>query len=260
MAGQRLLVTIGTDGVTDWVRTPDGQKFNLGPISTLRFVSHLAPRHIAQALDMVLAGKEAMLSVDEGQMWELLAPHRARWSNVSSSMTLQKTGSPTRKNYTMTTFADDLTALERHITALNEGAAKKASNMAEGVRVLIRLANKIKSPHQSDNSTYYNLGEPKVHEVGDKVAGLSFDVYTANTELANQILAKSEETVKQIDKLASAGRKFNANRAKNDVREVTVKVAGILATDLTASWVQGDLTKLAARANELHGLFVKAKV
>jgi len=257
----RLLVTVGTDGATDWVRMPDGQKFNLGPVSVLRFVAGLTTRSVAkQALDTFLAGKEAMVAVDEERMWVLLAPHRARWSaDVSSSMPLEKAETSTRKD-NMTTFAEDLTAIERHIQALNEAASRKASNLTSGVEHLVKMAGKIKSPNQSDNSTYYNLGAPKVYEVGDKVAGLSFDTYTANTALANQILASTEKSIEKIDKLAAAGRKFNAARARSDVREVTTKVAGILKTDLTASWVQADLTKLAARADQIHGLFANAKV
>lgn len=158
-------------------------------------------------------------------------------------------------------FSDDLSAIESHITALKTAAATgKASNMAAGVQHLIKLAQKIKSPNQSENSTYYNLGAPVVHEVGDKTAGLSYDVYASNTELAQSILAKTEATAQTIDKLASAGRKFNASRARADVRSVTDKVAGILTTDLTQSWVKSDLTKLAARADQIHGLFANAKV
>jgi hypothetical protein len=254
----RLLVTIGTDGVTDWVRTPDGYKYNLGPISALSFVTGLVPRGTAKrALDEFLAQQEVLVSVDEGAMWELLAPHRARWSSdVSPSIPSMK--GATRKS-TMT-FSDDLSAIENHIEALKVASAKKATNLSSGVKHLIKLAGKIKSPNQSDNSTYYNLGAPKVHEVGDKVAGLSYDVYAHNTELANQILAKAEETTKTIGKLASAGRRFNASRALADVRTVTDKVAGILTTDITQSWVKSDLDKLAARAEEIHGLFANAKV
>jgi hypothetical protein len=261
----RLLVTVGTDGVTDWVKTPDGLRFNLGAISALRFVSSLVSGRIAKrALDAFLADKEAMIAVDEDKMWTLLAPHRAIWSaDVSSSMEPQSMTArhtDTSRKGTMTTLSDDLATIERHIQALNEAASKKASNLAEGVEVLKKLAGKIKSPNQSDNSVYYGLGAPKVYEVGDKVARLSYDTYIANTELANTILASTEKCVQVIDKLAAAGKKFNASRAKADVRDVSVKVAGIMQTDLTASWVRGDLDKLAARAEQLSGLFVNAKV
>jgi hypothetical protein len=254
MAG-RTLVTIGSDGVTDWVRTPDGQRFNLGPISALRFVSSLVSRSQAKrTLNTFLGSGEAMLSVDEDRMWALLAPRRATFTaHVSSSMTSQE-----RKGETMSTIAEDLSAVETHIAALNEAASKKASNLGSGVEQLFKLAGKIVSPNQSKNKTYYNLGAPKVEEV--KSAGLSFDVFQANTELANTILATTEQTAQRIERLASTGRKFNASKALSDVRSVSSKVAGILAVDLTASWVRGDLEKLASRADELAGLFASAKV
>jgi len=165
------------------------------------------------------------------------------------------------RNPTMSTISEDLSVFESHLAALKEAGSRKASNLQDGVKVLFKLAGKIKSPNQSKNTTYYNLGAPKVHEVGDKVAtdGLTFDTYQANTDLANQIIAKSEETSQKIASLAKAGRKFNASKAQSDVRTVADKVAGILKADLTASWVKADLTKLAARADELHGLFVNAK-
>jgi hypothetical protein len=262
-----VIVTIGTDGVTDWVKTPDGLKYNLGPVSALRFVAGLIPRGRAKrVLDTFLSAGEALASVDEDRMWALLAPHRARWSsNVSSSMPPEECKPAHARKGTMTTLSEDLTKIENHIQLLNKAAAAKAVNLAEGVGILVKLANKIKSPNQSKNQTYYNLGAPQVHEVGDKVAGegvegLSYDTYSANVDLAATITAKAEETVKTIDKLAKAGRSFNASRAKSDVAAVTTKVAGILSADLTASWVRGDLDKLAARMDQIHGLFAKAKV
>lgn len=260
----RLLVTVGSDGVTDWVKTPDGLRYNLGRVSVLSFVSSLT-RDAKNVMKAFLKDGSAMASVDEERMWALLMPPRPRFAaDVSSSMgtvsvysrefTADALQNPRTEK--MTTISDDLTAIERHIQALNEAAANNATNLSEGVRELVKMAGKIKSPNQSKNQTYYNLGAPKVFEVGDKVAALSYDVYAANSDLATDITAKAEATVQVIDKLAKAGRKFNASRARADVREVTAKVAGIVKTDLTASWVRGDLTKLAARMDQIHGLFV----
>lgn len=172
----------------------------------------------------------------------------------------------------MSTIDQDLAALETHISTLNRVAGKIApAKMQEGHEWLVRLAQKIKSPNQSNNATYYNLGAPVVHEVGDaepKVhtveassTHLSFDVFKQNSVLAGDILSKSQETVEKIERLASAGKKFNAAKAKADVHAVTSKVAGILReVDLTKDWVRGDLEKLAAQADKLHGLFATAKV
>lgn len=278
----QLLITVGTDGVTDWIRTPDGQRHNLGPVSVLNFVKKLSrsARSAKQALDAFLREGSAMLKVNENQMWGLLAPRRARWATDGSFIDQDQRTGPRRKKRTMATLKDDLIALEKHLVALDKAATAGTppEKMAEGHEILVRLAQKIKSPNQSNNATYYGLGAPKVHEVKDpaptptppetkaatepaSVEGLAYDTYAENTALASDIITKAEATNAKIDQLTDAGKQFNASRAKADVYAVTSKVAGILRdVDLTVPWVQTDLQRLAARANELHGLFAPAKV
>jgi len=85
---------------------------------------------------------------------------------------------------------------------------------------------------------------------------LKFDTYRANLRIAKGILERAEATVNTIDRLAAQGRKFNAAMAKADVASVTTRVASICSsTELTESWVQEDLQKLAAWNDKLHGLF-----
>jgi hypothetical protein len=289
----RLLVTVGSDGVTDWVSMPDGQRFNLGPVSVLSFVGKLAsPSMAKKSLDVFLKSGKAMFAVDEDRMWQLLKPVRARWSSSDGSFMPdvdRKTAASGRIE--IMTFEQSLTALEDHIAKLNKAAAEKATNLPEGVEFLVRLAGKIKSPNQSKNQTYYNLGEPKVEtpskpgtfgKEADKIkspdqsknetyynlgepkvetAKLSYDVFKANNELAEAIVDKIASTAAKIDGLVKAGRKFNAAKARLDLHEVSAKVAGILGdTDLTAEWIRSDLEKLASRADQLHGLFANAKV
>jgi hypothetical protein len=285
----RLLVTVGTDGVTDWVRTPDGQRFNLGPVSVLGFVAKLTSASAARrSLDTFLKSGEVMVPVDEDRMWAVLKPHRAIWSSSDGSFMPEdhRTTASSGRTATMT-IDQDLAALETHIAALNEASSKKATNMAEGVEILVKLAGKIKSPNQSKNQTYYNLGEPKVETVKDaaekkvpdqskndaytnlgepkvetvKEAGLTYETFKSNTDLAVNIVAKVEETATKIDALVKAGRKFNAAKAKLDLHEVSSKIAGITRdVDITLPWVRSDLEKLASRADYLHGLFANAKV
>lgn len=163
----------------------------------------------------------------------------------------------------MSTIQEDLSACRKVVGHLN-ALASQGKRDPRAVQHLIKLADKIKSPNQSTNSTYYNLGEPKVFQVGDaapkpntvKASDLSFDVYASNMKVAQDILAKAERTVETIDRLSKAGRKFNAARARADVAALTTKVASICSqTELTETWVQDDLAKLAARADKLHGLF-----
>jgi len=270
----RLLVTIGTDGVTDWVRTPNGARHNLGAVSVLKFVTKLSRNKQAmrQALDAFLRGNEVMLSIEEDQMWALLAPRRPRWASDGSFITPDQrtTTIPSGTRKTTMDFDTDLTAIEQHIVQLDKAATGNPSpeHMAKGREILAKLAQNIRPPSQSQNGSYYGLVAADVHEAGDAmdatgeaVGGLSFDTYQQNQALAEDIIVKSEETNTKIDQLVAAGKTFSAARARADLYAVTSKVAGILQdVDLTTPWVQADLQKLAARADHLHGLFAPAKV
>jgi len=77
-----LLVTVGTDGSKDWVKTPDGQKFALGPVSVMTLVTKLTrtTKVAREVLDEFLKKGEALLSVDQDRLWALLAPRPARWA------------------------------------------------------------------------------------------------------------------------------------------------------------------------------------
>lgn len=257
-----LLVTLGTDGSKDWVQTPDGQRFALGSVSVLSFVSRLVGSKAArQTLDEFLKSGEALVSVDDDRMWSVLAPKRSRWGAGPFMPSPQR--DPSLRKAIMTTIRQDLTACRKVIGHLNS-LASQGKRDPVAVQQLMKLADKIKSPNQSTNSTYYNLGAPKVFEVGDaapkpltvEASDLSFDAYEANMKLAEDILAKAEQTAATINELAAAGRKFNAARARADVARVTTKVASICSqTELTESWVREDLRKLAAKADQLHGLF-----
>lgn len=260
-----LLVTIGTDGLKDWVRTPDGQKLSLGGVSALTFVAKLTrnSRVAQQALDEFLTTGEAMVAVDDDRMWALLAPVRARWASAGPFMP-GRDGDLSSKEPSMSTIKEDLGAVQRAIGHLNR-LASQGRRDPNAVHDLIKLADKIKSPNQSTNTTYYGLGEAKVFEVGDaapkphtvKAAGdLAFDVYEANMKVAQDILAKSQETVSTISRLASQGKRFNAARARADVARVTTTVASICSkTELTESWVHGDLARLGAQSDRLYRLF-----
>lgn len=259
-----LLVSVGSDGFTDWVRLPDGQKLNLGPLSIMSFVAKLVGKGRGrQTVEAYLRDGEAMLSVDEGRMWDLLTPVRSRMASGDGSFMAPRFRTARKGN--MPTIHEDLTALERHISDLNKHAGHVTpASLTKGHEILVKLADKIKSPNQSKNDTYYGLGAPNVYEVDDAAPkphtvnaseGLAFDTLQANQTVAQDILAKATETAATIDKLAKAGKRFNAAKAKADVHAVTSKVAGILKTDLTAAWVQGDLAKLAAQTDHLHGLF-----
>jgi hypothetical protein len=277
----RVLVTVGTENELDWVKTPDGQKFTLGPVSVAKFVGSLVRHGQRAALDQFLMSGETMVQVDLDQMWELLKPVRVRCAD-GSFMPLLGTEERFSPMNDLQVIEASLQQAEKALSALTQKVAKGSSpkEIASARSAFVVTANKIKSPNQSKNQTYYGYGTPPVYEVGDAVPEpftvddktppvpeaptaksaslkLAYDVLQENSTVAGEILARLEETDSKIDSLVKLGKKFNATKAKADVHAVVSKVAGILRdVDLTQPWVRGDLDKLATRATQLHSLFI----
>jgi hypothetical protein len=289
----RLLITIGKDGATNWVKTPDGRRLNLGALSVLTFVTKLAlggGRETKRALKSFLQGTEVMLLVDEERMWTMFTPRRSRLAADSFMSQVLRRGSPTMA----TNITTDLAALERHVQMLNKAAGKvPAEKMAEGVAILVKLASKTAQDQEQEEQGQKQEAQEQAKQAAqeekkdedkeeskdedkeeafpgaappfgskDKKASLvlSFDVYKANTDLAEGILDRMSATDQKIDQLVAAGKKFDVVQAKSDLHAVTSKVASIVSeVDLTTPWVGADLQKLAAKAEHLHGLFFPKK-
>ena len=84
----------------------------------------------------------------------------------------------------------------------------------------------------------------------------SFQNLKANTKLAEDTLSQVEQTLSKVDALVTAGRKFNASRAKSDLHRVAADVNEIIShVDLAQPWVRKDLQGLADRSAHLFGLF-----
>jgi hypothetical protein len=93
------------------------------------------------------------------------------------------------------------------------------------------------------------------------VATPSVDTLQANSTLAEDILATVEQTDAKVEALVTAGRKFNASRAKEDLYGIASKVAEILNTvDMAQPWVGDNLQALTKQAKGIHDLFAAAKV
>lgn len=220
-----LLITIGSDGVTDWVRLPDGIRYNLGPISVMRFVSGLTPKsQVPGILDEFLEQSEVMLSVDEEAMWIMLRPHRARWSGSENpSILLRRIG--------MTTFSHNLDALEQHVRDLRLASAKGARNLDQGVLVLrdlvVRLAD----------SAHSRQDETEQHKA------------------ASAILAKMEATERRIGQLVQGGRQFKASQARTDLLDLTAGLTSLLP-DLGTPGADKVLAKLAKQTETIHRLII----
>lgn len=135
-----------------------------------------------------------------------------------------------------------------------------ADLMNSQIESLKKLIGDLRAPapygDQANNSNFYPSGEePKM------ASGPSYDTFKAHSDMAESIVARVHETDTQINKLVEAGKKFDAPRAKQDLHKIASKVAEIAENvDLAQPWLRGDLEKLSAEADRIHGLFAPAKV
>lgn len=248
---RKALVTISTDGIRDYVTLPSMERLILGPISMLKFVTELTPttKLARVALDAFLARGEALLTVDLDRMYELLTPRRARWSSTDFLMPESDRTPMTRNPMAdVKTIQERLAQVEQVVATLDKMAAQRGISPKHHAQLRAMVAH---------------LGtEPVAAPVVEATEGEpSYDTLQANTALAEDILGKVEATSEKIDQLVTAGRKFNASRAKSDLFGVASRVAELLENvDLAQPWVEKDLTALAQEAGHIHGLFASAKV
>lgn len=84
----KVTITIGTDGATDYVKTPDGRKHNLGSMSVLNIVAGLAENSTIakKTLGTFLREKEVMMSANLDALWGMLPKHVVRFYSSNSLM------------------------------------------------------------------------------------------------------------------------------------------------------------------------------
>jgi hypothetical protein len=236
---RRLLVTIGSDGATNWVKLPDGQRFNLGPISILSFATQLSSGSTAKkALQQFTSSGEALISVDEEKMWDMLAPRPPRLATEGPFIYHDRRD-------TMSGIHQQLDALKGHLHSLGQ---KDGSPEPQDIAMLKRLAT---LPSPAKYPEFYGLSSGRTASENLDLA----ETYRDNSELAEKVLDLVASTADRIDQLVEEGKKFNAARARQDLYEVSTKVASIVGSEVIASWVQEDLRVLEKRALKIHQLF-----
>ena len=88
------------------------------------------------------------------------------------------------------------------------------------------------------------------------IKSASYDTFSAHVELAEDIVAKVAATDEVIDQLVTAGKRFDAARAKQDLHRIASRVAEIAQNvDLAQPWVGNDLTALNEQADKIQSLF-----
>jgi len=269
MANPRA-VTFSTDGQRDYAITPDGQRHILGTASVLQVIAALVPGVIARkALDEFNKTGETMVPVDLDKMFEMLAPKRARFAEAlippqDRVSATEKTTMSDADKALKDAVQSQISEIERQIGVLNQKAkdsgGQPQADMKEEAGKLADLIKWLQRPSaygdQSKNDMAIGLkgGTPG----GAKTA--SYESLESNSNLAETIIQQVAETSETIDRLVTAGRKFNASKANEDLHTITTRVAEILANvDLAQPWVANDLNALAKQADHIHGLFKGAK-
>lgn len=240
-----ILVSLGTDGATSWVQRSDGQKFNLGSLSVLSFVTKLAKNTAIakKVLQEFLEHGESLLSVNEEHMWALLQPPVSRWASDSFMVPDQQ-----QETVKMSTL-ETLTRIEQKLQYLNR-LATQGEQAPEVFGHLKRLASTL------DAAVIAAENEDLEEEEEDTSSKTASAVHAANLDRAQSILTLARETISTIDARVAEGRKFNATRARADVYAVTAKAGSLCEqTQLVESWVTKDLHKLSSEMVRIHGLF-----
>lgn len=157
----RILVTVGTDGYKDWVKTPDGQKFGLGTRSVLSFVTKLCLNSTIarKTLDAFLKKGEGSFMVDDDQMWALLTPRRARWAAHGGSFMpryQRHTADLPQRNNSMKTLSKILTATEGVVAYCNKQASAGKPIDPRALQDLGRIASDLRQVNPSGVSAFYD--------------------------------------------------------------------------------------------------------
>jgi len=277
------MVVVGTDGNIDYVETPDGIRYALGTTSVLSVVAKLVAglRQRREALDAFNKEGQVAVVLDVDALFDMLAPRRLRWAAGTSLIPRSNQEDPLQRWLGLprqgelmnpkASFESRLAYIEQQVGTLNNGPNPEA---LKNLQVAVASINLPNFGDQSDNSSFMGLGQPKVDTVEDPGAytpppavthplgkSASFASFQENTKLAEEVIQHVAETDSKIDALVTAGRRFNASKARGDLHVVTATLASMMRqVDLAEPWVTTDLRGLSKRAREIHTLFASAKV
>jgi hypothetical protein len=248
-------IQLATDGATNHLVMPDGLRLNLGMVSPLKLVQTACrdKRQVRRILDEFNNKGQVMLKADMDMVGALLTRRPARFASP-----LMKGAGRTHTRGTVmadnpeTAFKDavekQIDAIERMIGVIQSKAADGGtltkdmiSDDIANLKALVKGLREQPSG-QSDNRAFYAAA-------GDQ-----------NAAVVNVALDKLAATTDVIGRLATAGRKFNAVRAREDVLAVGGGLRHVLASmDLTHPEAGTEIRRLAERADRLYGLFANAK-
>jgi hypothetical protein len=253
----RQLVTLGTDGTRDWVKTPDGRTYLTGHISMAKLVGSLAgsTREAKIALDEWLAGHETMLSVDSDRMAELFQPARPKWAHgsligallVGTEMDDTKIASLTQAVLGAQEALRDLSVKAASLVepTPEEQAVRLATLQVAFNQTVAKVAQELPEGQEEAKAASQEAPEEVQEDQQAKTAALRFQLHKA--------LVKLSMTDAMIGELTQERKRFNHLKAKTDVGRLVSRIASITSSnqDLTGESVG----ELVASTDRLYGLF-----
>jgi len=234
------LITIATDGHTDWVQTADGLRRNLGALSVARLVGLIAPdtRTVRAVLDKFLADGSVMMHADVERLEAIL-------SRRTASVLIRPEDRRTRlteatEEGTQMVVADILSkriaVIERIVANLNVNTAPGRPVHREIVHDMYRRASSLLEAEESP-------GPESVERTAT---------------LAEEALSRISSARTEIDRLVSAGRQFNVVRARSDLHGLALRIGSVLK-EVDRPGSAAEMVELHRRATHIHGLFLQEK-
>jgi hypothetical protein len=186
--GRKAMVTIGTDGVIDYVQMPDGQKFALGPVSVLRLITGVSEsiRIAKRSLDSFLANNQVMMSVDLDRLWSLLPFQRARFSSANPLIRGSDHSPPSTENPMIKSASYD--TFSAHVELAEDIVAKVAAT-DEVIDQLVAAGKRFNA----------SAAKQDLHKIASRVAEIAQNVDLAQPWVGNDLSALNE----QADKIQS---------------------------------------------------------
>ena len=264
-------VTLGTDGVVDYVEMPDGVRYTLGTVSIYKLVRALVVgnRQQRRALEAVNKNGLTVVSLDADLLFEMLKPRKARHASplIPCSTTSgldSQTVTGKGKPMNVESFDKKLRALELQTGYLTKLAKEGRENPAvfqDMVRTAATLTAQDEESSEDQSSEEDSDKEKGQQQSKQADVAANLEDFRVNAKTAETILDRVGETSDKISDLVKAGRKFNASRARADLHSISAQVEDILTqTDLGQPWVGAALQKLATEAERLHNLFPSVTV
>lgn len=277
-------MALGSDGVVDYLETPDGVRYMLGDVSLLKVVAELVPGSgpKRQAMDQLEQHRRAMVTLSLDKFFALTAPVRRRFGSTDvagdTGITFPLMARQNRNQgpsmYDLNVLHTNLNTVEARMASL-----RTATQTPETLGQLRHMIANISLPNfgdQSKNDAFNGLGAPVVDTVppggynappavtNPKMAQ-EVALIEANGQVAQSLFGQLNEVADKVTQLVAAAQRgekkaFRHDLARRDISALTGSVLDVVKGGLGSTQATASLRDLAGKVASLHGLFFPKKL